>query len=184
VSSEPIMLSIRSKSVPNLTLVDMPGLTKVATSDQPESIVRDIEEMAKAFITPPNVVIVAVSPANADIATSDGIRIAREVDPNLERTVGVLTKLDLMDRGTDARDVLEGRALCLEHGWCAVVNRSQSDINTRVDMSAARDNERKFFRNKPEYAHVNIGTDTLTGMLTQVLGNSIRRQAGGEPGWK
>lgn len=70
VSSEPIMLSIRSKTVPNLTLVDMPGLTKVATADQPESIVRDIEEMARAFISPPNVVIVAVSPANADIATS------------------------------------------------------------------------------------------------------------------
>jgi dynamin 1-like protein len=70
--------------------------------------VREIEDMARAFIAPANVVIVAVSPANADIATSDGVRIAREVDPNLERTVGVLTKLDLMDRGTDARDVLEG----------------------------------------------------------------------------
>lgn len=99
-----------------------------------------------------------------------------QVDKNLERTVGVLTKLDLMDKGTDARDVLEGRSLCLEHGWCAVVNRSQADINTRVDMSAARDNERDFFRGKPEYAHVNTGTDTLTAMLTQVLGNSIRRQ--------
>ena len=97
-----------------------------------------VEEMAKAFITPPNVVIVAVSPANADIATSDGIRIAREVDPNLERTVGVLTKLDLMDRGTDARDVLEGRALCLEHGWCAVVNRSQSaGMNVVVHLRLA-----------------------------------------------
>ena len=74
-----IMLSIRSRHVPNLTLVDMPGLTKVATSDQPDSIVSEIEEMARAFITPPNVIIVAVSAANADIATSDGIRLAREV---------------------------------------------------------------------------------------------------------
>ena len=51
VSSDPIMLSIRSKSVPNLTLVDMPGLTKVATSDQPESIVRDIEAWSTSMIS-------------------------------------------------------------------------------------------------------------------------------------
>ena len=177
VSSEPIMLSVRSPHVPNLTLVDMPGLTKVATSDQPASIVRDIEEMAKAFIAPPNVVIVAVSPANADIATSDGVRVAREVDPNLERTIGVLTKLDLMDRGTDARDVLEGRALCLEHGWCAVVNRSQFDIDSRTDMATARDNERRFFDEKRDaYAHVNTGTDTLVRMLVEILGQNVRRQ--------
>ena len=177
VSSEPIMLSVRSPHVPNLTLVDMPGLTKVATSDQPASIVRDIEEMAKAFIAPPNVVIVAVSPANADIATSDGVRVAREVDPNLERTIGVLTKLDLMDRGTDARDVLEGRALCLEHGWCAVVNRSQFDIDSRTDMATARDNERRFFDEKRDaYAHVNTGTETLVRMLVEILGQNVRRQ--------
>ena len=59
------------------------GLTKVPTADQPASIVRDIESMVKKFVTPPNVVVVAVSPANADIATSDGIRIAKEVDPTL-----------------------------------------------------------------------------------------------------
>ena len=88
----------------------------------------------------------------------------------------MLTKLDLMDRGTDARDVLEGRSLCLEHGWCAVVNRSQQDINANMNMSMARENERKFFLGKPEYAHVNTGTDTLTSILTRVLGTSIRRQ--------
>ena len=177
VSSEPIMLSIRSAHVPNLTLVDMPGLTKVATADQPASIVRDIEDMARAFVAPPNVVIVAVSPANADIATSDGVRIAREVDPGFRRTIGVLTKLDLMDAGTDARDVLEQRALRLRLGWCAVVNRSQADIANRVSMRDARGGEAAFFRtNAALYSHVNTGTDTLTRMLASVLGAAVRRQ--------
>jgi dynamin 1-like protein len=177
VSSEPIMLSIRSAHVPNLTLVDMPGLTKVATADQPASIVRDIEDMARAFVAPPNVVIVAVSPANADIATSDGVRIAREVDPGFRRTIGVLTKLDLMDAGTDARDVLEQRALRLRLGWCAVVNRSQADIANRVSMRDAREREAAFFRtNAALYSHVNTGTDTLTRMLASVLGDAVRRQ--------
>ena len=139
VSPEPIMLTIRSPKVPNLTLVDMPGLTKIATDNQPASIVRELEEMSRAYIRPKNVIILAVSPANADIATSDAMRLVREFDPQGERTIGVLTKLDLMDSGTDAREVLEGRSLFLRHGWIGVVNRSQSDINSKADIRAARD---------------------------------------------
>ena len=158
-------------------MVDVPGLTKVPTANQPASVVRDIEAMVKKFVTPPDVIVVAVSPANADIATSDGIRVAREVDPGLVRTVGVLTKLDLMDRGTDASEVLAGRAVRLKLGWCAVVNRSQFDINADVDMSAARANERAFFdANRDKYSIVNCGTGVLTEMLTGILGDSIRRR--------
>jgi hypothetical protein len=66
----------------------------------------------------------------------------------------VLTKLDLMDSGTDAREVLEGRSLFLRHGWIGVVNRSQADINARANILVARDKERSFFRSHPEYKHV------------------------------
>ena len=54
------------------------------------------------------------------------------MDPSGERTIGVLTKVDIMDRGTDCRDVLLGKTLRLRHGWVAVVNRGQADINGRV----------------------------------------------------
>ena len=193
VSSEPIMLSIRAANAPSLTLVDMPGLTKVATADQPASVVADIERMAKKFIVSENVVIVAVSAANADIATSDGVRLAKEVDPRSERTLGVLTKLDLMDKGTDATDVLNGKAVHLALGWCAVVNRSQDDIRRGVDMRAARENERVWFethgetygteRAKDEHADTipdttapNVGTDALVNALVRVLGERVRRE--------
>ncbi|KAL6985832.1 Phragmoplastin drp1e, partial [Sarracenia purpurea var. burkii] len=53
----------------------------------------------------PNCIILAITPANQDVATSDAIKLAREVDPAGERTFGVLTKVDLMDRGTNALDV-------------------------------------------------------------------------------
>ena len=193
VSAEPIMLSIRAANAPSLTLVDMPGLTKVATADQPASVVTDIERMAKKFIVSENVVIVAVSAANADIATSDGVRLAKEVDPLSERTLGVLTKLDLMDKGTDATDVLNGKAVHLALGWCAVVNRSQDDIRRGVDMRAARENERVWFethgetygteRAKDERADTipdttapNVGTDALVNALVRVLGERVRRE--------
>ena len=81
----------------------------------------------------------------------------------------------LMDKGTDATDVLQGRAVKLDLGWCAVVNRSQFDINADVDMHVARANEMKFFEaNAGKYdSTVNCGTDTLTKMLTRILGDSV-----------
>lgn len=49
----------------------MPGLTKIATDNQPPSIVKELDDLSRAYIKPQHVVILAVSPANADIATSD-----------------------------------------------------------------------------------------------------------------
>lgn len=99
---------------------------------QPPSIVQDIENMVKQYIKGDNAIILAVSPANADLATSDALRMAREVDPAGDRTVGVLTKLDIMDPGTSVSEILEGKQLRLKHGWVGVVNRGQKDINAKV----------------------------------------------------
>ncbi len=81
----------------------------------------------------------------------------------------MLTKLDLMDSGTDAREVLEGRSLFLRHGWIGVVNRSQSDINVKADIRAARDKERAFFRSHPEYKHVRPRAQLRCACLRVVL---------------
>uniref|UniRef100_A0A0E0B6Y9 Dynamin-type G domain-containing protein n=1 Tax=Oryza glumipatula TaxID=40148 RepID=A0A0E0B6Y9_9ORYZ len=105
ISPVPIHLSIYSPNVVNLTLIDLPGLTKVAVEGQPESVVHDIENMVRSYVEKPNCIILAISPANQDIATSDAIKLSKEVDPSGERTFGVLTKLDLMDKGTNALDV-------------------------------------------------------------------------------
>ncbi|KAL0002267.1 hypothetical protein SO802_016048 [Lithocarpus litseifolius] len=92
--------------VVNLTLIDLPGLTKVAVEGQPKSIAEDIENMVRTYIEKPNCIILAISPANQDIATSDAIKLAMEVDATRERTFGMLTKLDLMDKGTNALDLI------------------------------------------------------------------------------
>ncbi|EPS62179.1 phragmoplastin, partial [Genlisea aurea] len=81
ISSVPIYLSIYSPNVVDLTLIDLPGLTKVAVEGQPDSIVMEIENMVRSYIEKPNCIILAISPANQDLATSDAIKISREVDP-------------------------------------------------------------------------------------------------------
>ncbi|KAK9910187.1 hypothetical protein M0R45_034158 [Rubus argutus] len=171
ISSVPIHLSIFSPNVVNLTLVDLPGLTKVAVEGQPDSIVHDIENMVRAYIEKPNSIILAISPANQDLATSDAIKISREVDPKGERTFGVLTKIDLMDQGTNAVDILEGRSYKLQFPWIGVVNRSQADINKSVDMIAARRREREYFANSPEYKHLTskMGSEHLGRVLSKHL---------------
>ncbi|KAI3436968.1 uncharacterized protein J3R85_005903 [Psidium guajava] len=176
ISPVPIHLSIYSPNVVNLTLVDLPGLTKVAVEGQPETIVEDIENMVRSYVEKPNCIILAISPANQDIATSDAIKLAREVDPTGERTFGVLTKLDLMDKGTNALDVLEGRSYRLQHPWVGIVNRSQADINKNVDMIMARRKEREYFATSPDYGHLasKMGSEYLAKLLSKQLESVIR----------
>ncbi|KAF6135594.1 hypothetical protein GIB67_015447 [Kingdonia uniflora] len=171
ISPIPIHLSIYSPNVVNLTLIDLPGLTKVAIEGQPENIVEDIENMVRSYVEKPNCIILAISPANQDIATSDAIKLAREVDPTGERTFGVLTKLDLMDKGTNALDVLEGRSYRLQHPWVGIVNRSQADINKNVDMIAARRREREYFASSSDYGHLmsKMGSEYLAKLLSKHL---------------
>ncbi|KAL2347955.1 hypothetical protein Fmac_001955 [Flemingia macrophylla] len=181
ISSVPIHLSIYSPNVVNLTLIDLPGLTKVAVEGQPDSIVQDIENMVRSYIEKPNCIILAITPANQDLATSDAIKISREVDPAGERTFGVLTKIDLMDKGTDAVEMLEGRAYRLKYPWIGVVNRSQADINKNVDMIAARRREREYFSNTPEYRHLahRMGSEHLAKMLSKQLEAVIKSKIPG-----
>lgn len=104
----------------NLTLIDLPGLTKVPVGDQPPDIENQIRDMILTFISRESCLILAVTPANSDLATSDAIKLAREVDPQGLRTIGVLTKLDLMDAGTDAMDILMGKLVPFRLGIIGV----------------------------------------------------------------
>ncbi|KAI8114157.1 hypothetical protein M9434_002283 [Picochlorum sp. BPE23] len=177
VSPVPMTLRIVSPHLPALSMVDMPGITKVAIDGQPKSIVQELESMARDYVKHENVIILAVTPANADLATSDALRLAREVDPTGERTIGVLTKIDIMDPGTNCADVLNGNSYVLRNGWIGVVNRGQRDIDSKMDMNRARAKEMEFFKGKDEYRSMeNVGTDYLSCDLSEKLIASVRRQ--------
>ncbi|XP_031560017.1 dynamin-1-like [Actinia tenebrosa] len=176
ISSVPINLRVYSPHVLSLTLVDLPGMTKVPVGDQPADIEFQIRAMLFEFISKENCLILAVSPANSDLANSDALKIAKEVDPQGTRTIGVITKLDLMDSGTDAKDILENRILPLRRGYIGIVNRSQADIDGRKDIKAALASERKFFLSHPSYRHMadRMGTSYLQKVLNQQLTNHIK----------
>jgi len=174
ISKEPINLKIYSTKVLNLTLVDLPGLTKLPVGDQPEDISEQIEELLMHYAQNPNSLILAVTPANTDFATSESLNLAKRVDPTGLRTLGVVTKLDLMDQGTDAMDVLCNRVIRVQLGIIGVINRSQLDINEKKSIDEALKAERAFLQKKyPSLASRN-GTKYLAETLNRLLMNHIR----------
>ncbi|KAJ3594565.1 hypothetical protein NHX12_003872 [Muraenolepis orangiensis] len=147
----------------NKGISSVPINLRVPVGDQPVDIEQQIREMIMQFITRESCLVLAVTPANTDLANSDALKLAKEVDPQGQRTIGVITKLDLMDEGTDAR-------------YIGVVNRSQKDIDGKKDIKAALEAERKFFLAHPSYRHMaeKMGTAWLQKILNQQLTNHIR----------
>lgn len=178
VSRIPINLKIYSPNVLNLTLVDLPGLTKIPIADQPVDIERQIKNLILEYVSKPNSIILAVTPANQDLVNSEALKLARQVDPQGKRTIGILSKLDLMDHGTNALDILTGKVYPLKLGFIGVVNRSQQDIMTRKSLEESLAAEMEFFNSHPAYRTISsrCGTEHLAKTLNKTLMNHIRER--------
>ncbi|GKT99270.1 dynamin gtpase [Fusarium langsethiae] len=178
INRQPINLKIYSPHVLNLTLVDLPGLTKVPIGDQPTDIEKQTRNLISEYIAKPNSIVLAVSPANVDIVNSEALKLARHVDPLGRRTIGVLTKVDLMDHGTNALDILSGRVYPLKLGFIGVVNRSQQDIQGNKPMEDALQAETDFFKHHPAYRNISTrcGTHYLAKTLNTTLMGHIRER--------
>ncbi|ORY05061.1 dynamin-1 [Clohesyomyces aquaticus] len=178
INRQPINLKIYSPHVLSLTLVDLPGLTKVPIGDQPTDIEKQTRNLISEYIAKPNSIILAVSPANVDLVNSEALKLARHVDPMGRRTIGVLTKLDLMDHGTNALDILSGRVYPLKLGFIGIVNRSQQDIQGNKSLADALSAERDFFRHHPAYRNManRCGTQFLAKSLNTTLMSHIRER--------
>lgn len=178
INRQPINLKIYSPHVLNLTLVDLPGLTKVPIGDQPSDIEKQTRNLISEYIAKPNSIVLAVSPANVDLVNSEALKLARHVDPLGRRTIGVLTKIDLMDHGTNALDILSGRVYPLKLGFIGVVNRSQQDIQGNKPMEDALKAEMDFFKHHPAYRNISsrCGTQFLAKTLNTTLMAHIRER--------
>jgi len=179
VDPTPIHLKIYSPRVLALTLVDLPGIAKVPVGDQAPDIEAQIRKMCLQYISNPNAIILAVTPANSDLANSDAIQLAQSVDPQGYRTVGVMTKVDLMDEGTDCADILMNQVIPLRRGYIACVNRGQKDIQVDSSIRDGLKKEERFFKKHPVYSRdrallQKCGTARLAQDLNAMLMHHIR----------
>ncbi|XP_028608383.1 interferon-induced GTP-binding protein Mx1-like [Grammomys surdaster] len=88
ISSELISLEVSSPHVPDLTLIDLPGIARVAVDDQPADIEHKIKQLIRTYIQKQETINLVVVPSNVDIATTEALSMAQEVDPEGDRTIG------------------------------------------------------------------------------------------------
>ena len=177
IKDKPIVLNVYSQTCPDLTLVDLPGITRVPVGDQPDNIEEITKNMAIRYIDDPLTIILCVIAANNDIATSDGLKLAKQIDVSGSRTLGVLTKLDIMDAGTDARKALMNEEIELKLGYVGVKNRSKQDLINKLSMAETSKKEKEFFKSHPVYKNLpsgHLGTDVLINKLTKIYFRIIR----------
>ncbi|XP_065137921.1 interferon-induced GTP-binding protein Mx3 [Paramisgurnus dabryanus] len=181
ICNELITLEISSPDVCDLTLIDLPGITRVPVNGQPEDIGDQIKALILKFISKSETINLVVVPCNIDIATTEALRMAQEVDPEGHRTLAILTKPDLIDSGAeiDVLNIVQGKVIPLSKGYIIVRCRGQSDINNKIPFDKAMKNEMKFFRNHRYFSSLlnegKASTQCLTDKLTNELVDHIKK---------
>uniref|UniRef100_UPI00398F148F interferon-induced GTP-binding protein Mx3-like n=1 Tax=Pristiophorus japonicus TaxID=55135 RepID=UPI00398F148F len=181
ISSELISLEIASTNVPDLTLIDLPGIARVAVGNQPLNIGDQIKSLIKKFIQRQETINLVVVPCNVDIATTEALKMAQEVDPSGERTLGILTKPDLVDKGTEANvvDIVRNIVVELKKGYMIVKCRGQKDINDQLTLDEAITREKAFFEDHADFRPLldegKASIPCLASRLTTELVNHINK---------
>ncbi|KAJ1461226.1 P-loop containing nucleoside triphosphate hydrolase protein [Pelagophyceae sp. CCMP2097] len=172
-SSESIIVQLSSPESPDLTVIDLPGIVRTVTAGQTASVISDVNTLIDSFLEQERTIILAVIPANQDIATVDILERAMRVDPTGERTIGVLTKPDLIGPGNEEEvvAVLTNVRKPLKLGYIMVKNRSQLAIKQNMTGEAAKA-ETKFFATHPVFSRIDprlVGVHHLTVSLSKLL---------------
>lgn len=181
VSDDPIQLRIYSPNVPDLSMIDLPGYIQVEAFDQPAELKLKIQELCDKYIQPPNIIL-AISAADVDLANSTALRASRRIDPRGERTIGVVTKMDLVEPARGA-DMLSDRNYPLRLGYVGVVTKVPQESKSLFSrgsaniLNAITKNETAFFKAHPEaYGEATkntVGTPALRQKLMHVLESTM-----------
>lgn len=147
ISNMPIKIKFFSNKVVDLLLVDLPGLTKNPVGDQPKNIETQIKELIYPYIQNPNSLILAISKGNDDLANSESLKLARKVDPEGLRTIGIITQIDIMDVGVDITSDLQNKTYPLKLAYVGVVLRGAKDLDDKKSIAEQLQDEQLFFAN-------------------------------------
>ncbi|XP_078591660.1 interferon-induced GTP-binding protein Mx3-like [Branchiostoma floridae x Branchiostoma japonicum] len=180
ISDSLITLDVESPDIPDLTLIDLPGIARIAAEGQPTDIGQQIKDLISKYIQKKDTIILAVVPCNVDIATTEALQMAQEVDADGSRTLGVLTKPDLIDPGTErgVLQILNNEKYKLRKGYTIIKCRGQMDIEKGMSLEEAMDKEQSYFKShehfKSVYKEKKAGVRTLAGRLSTELVGQIK----------
>ena len=177
IINKPIIMNIYSQTCPDLTLFDLPGIFRVPIGDCPRNIELITQNITQKYIEEPLTIILCVIPANNDIRPFASLRMAKEIDESGERTIGILTKIDIMDQGTDVRKFLLNEEIPLKMGYVGMINRSKQDRVNKLSLAEAKIKEKEFFKSHSAYNDLSselLGTEALINKLTKLYFKMVK----------
>ena len=154
-----IVLEVTSPDVPDLTLIDLPGIIMNPASDQPSDIVQQVDQLIKFYVSRQETIILCVIPCHQDIASNKALSVARQHDKTGKRTLGVLTRADLTEPGAEGNlvDLIQKRGKShIKLGYTIVKCRSQQDTTSGVTLQQALQKEQSFFDSNKVHMHVQV----------------------------
>lgn len=179
-SNDVLRLEISGPDQEHLSVIDVPGIFKSTTEGlTTKADIQLVRNMVKGYMENPRSVMLTVVPASIDLATQEILEIAAEADISGDRTLGVLTKPDLVDRGAESGvvDLLEGRARPMKLGWHIIRNPGQKELQ---DMSIDRDDlETSFFRSSTPWSSIDkrkVGINSLRLRIKEVLSSLVKKE--------
>lgn len=179
-STDVLRLEITGPEQQHLSVIDVPGLFENPQEDVTTMAdVALVKSMVYTYMSNPRSVMLAVVPANVDIATQGILQRAKEIDPDGIRTLGVLTKPDLAPEGTEHNVVntVMGRNNKLKLGWHVLRNAGQLQLTHSIERRHAE--EKEFFSTKPPWDTIDknrVGVDAFRSRLRDVLGDHVQHE--------
>jgi interferon-induced GTP-binding protein Mx len=178
-SSERIIIELQSPDAPDLTLIDLPGIARTITEGQSADVIQQVDDLLEFYMKQQRTILLAVVPLTQDIATVEVLERCSKHDPEGTRTIGVLTKPDLINPGAEqeAVQVLLNKIKPLKLGYIMVKNRSQRDINDGQTIAQAAAAEAHYFSTAEAFCHLDpnlFGSKQLAAVLTTILVSRIK----------
>ncbi|KAL8647377.1 MAG: hypothetical protein Q9226_006455, partial [Calogaya cf. arnoldii] len=180
-SDDVLKIEVIGPDQQHLGVVDVPGIfRKITEGVTTQSDIASVRAMVQRYMANPRSIIMAVVPANVDIATQEILEMAKVHDPAEQRTLGVLTKPDLVDKGAEDNvlDLIQGTTHTLSLGWCMVKNPGQQDLKRGEDFDRHA-SEEAFFSSHEIWSKVEkdkVGVDSLRLRLVELLTAIVRKE--------
>lgn len=179
-SNDILCLEVSGPEQEHLSVIDVPGIFKSTTEGvTTKADIELVRNMVKSYMDNPRSIMLAVIPANGDVATQEILELASEANPTQDRTLGVLTKPDLVDRGAESTVVklLEGQTRPMKLGWRTIRNPGQMELSDKeLDRDAL---EARFFRSQAPWNSIDedkVGIDALRERLKDVLSQLVKQE--------
>lgn len=179
-SEDVLSITLNGPEYIGLTIIDLPGIIRTTRQNQSRELVTKVRNIVNKYLQEERTIILAIIPANVDVSTIEILDNANQVDSDGIRTIGVITKPDLVDKGGEHEiiELVHNKIKPLNLGYKIVCNPGQNDLNNSISLDEAKYNEKIFFESYPwnTIGKDLVGSDNLKKYLSEILTTHIKRE--------